>query len=444
MVKPKQVPPSDLESEKCVLGSVIEDPNAIALASERISDEDFHISKHQLIFRAMLKLFQKGQSIDLITLRSVLTDQGEIDDIGGLSYLMELSEYGEYAPNISSYIRIVREKSVLRKIISSCISAQAAAYSQARPPKEILEDAERSFYGLSLGSKSDEPALIRDVISTIVASHLMPSKNAFDATISTKYYELDQMTTGFHPGELIIIAGRPSMGKTSLMLSMAANIVSGENPKPVAIFSLEMSREQCAGNILCGLARVPVQLLRERRGVPKDKRDILLEASYRLAECPLIIDDSVALSPAQLRSRARRLKKQHNIGAIFVDYLQLMRGDSRADNRQQEVSEISRGLKLLAKELKIPVIAGSQISRGAEASKDNRPKLSHLRESGAIEQDADLVLMLFREDYYNKESAKKGITEIIIGKQRNGPTGSFELRFFGQFTRFENLSSREH
>ena len=313
MVAPKQVPPSDLESEKCVLGSILADPDAVALSSERLSEEDFHINQHRLIYRAMLDLFKKGQTIDLIILRSALSDQGIIDEIGGLSYLMELSEYGEYAPNLESYLRIVKEKSVLRLIISSCIAAQAAAYSQAKAPQDILEDTERSLYGLSLGAKTDEPALIKDVLQTIVDTHLLPSSNVYDATVSTKFYQLDQMTTGFHPGELIIVAGRPSMGKTSFMLSMAANIVTGEDRKAVAVFSLEMSREQCASNILCGIAKVPVQLLRERRGVPKDKRELLLNSSYMLAESPLIIDDAVALSPAQLRSRARRLKKQYDI-----------------------------------------------------------------------------------------------------------------------------------
>ena len=394
----------------------------------------------------MVELYRRSDPIDLYILRSSLSDSGGLDEIGGVSFLLDLQDYSSSAPNIEKYIRIVRDKSILRRLISSALEMQSNAYRQSSPASDILENAEKMLYRLSIGRTTSEPEHVSDVLARVLEEQVGTDGSDGDAgrrVIATNYYALDEKTTGFHPGELIIVAGRPSMGKTSLLLSMAVNIAGGKDKVPVAFFSLEMSREQCTQNMLCGTAKVPVQILRKRRGISRTYRDTLFEAADRLSDIPIILDDSAMLSPTQLRSRARRLKSSHNIGVVFIDYLQLMQGDRRIENRQQEVAEISRNLKLLSKELKVPIIAGSQISRGAELGKDARPRLSHLRESGAIEQDADVVLMLYRDDYYNENSKEPGITEVIIGKQRNGPTGTIKLQFLSEYTRFENRAIGE-
>ncbi len=442
---PVRVPPHDGEAEKCVLGAALTNPDALAVAVDRLDEDDFYTAAHRLVFRALKTLYQRSEGVDFHVVRSWLRDQGLLDSVGGMEFLLSLDDYSAAASNIEKHTSIVRDKALLRRVISAATKVQSEAYKQQRPPAEIIETAEQEIYSISLGSGHTEPSELKDIVAQVLEEQVRTPEELEESgrrIVKTHYFRLDEMTTGFHPGEFVIIAGRPSMGKSSLILSMAAKIAAGPPRVPCAVFSLEMSREQCATNILCGFAKVPVQELRRRQGLAKEYRRRLIDAAGQLEDLPLIIDDSVSLSPAQLRSRARRLKSRYDIGAIFIDYLQLMQGNSRFENRQQEVAEISRGLKLLAKELSIPIIAGSQISREAEAGKDQRPRLSHLRESGAIEQDADVVLLLYRDEYYNREKTKEpGVAEVIVAKQRNGPTGTIKLAFLKEYTLFENHTS---
>ena len=436
-MSPDRELPHDIESERCVLGAMLVDEECADKALEKLQPDKFFLKGHRVVFEAMKELNREGKAISQQLVRSKLKSNGVLDDIGGMAFLAELVDYGDNAPNLEAFVEQVMNKALLR--ISACTNLQDGAFKESAEANGLLEDAERRFYDLTQGAQKDEPSHIGDILTDVIDARLHQDEDD-SGTITTHFYKLDEMTTGLHPGELIIAAGRPSMGKSSFMLSMGANIATSGAKRPVAVFSLEMSREQCSSNILCGLSRIPAQVLRTRNNLSRDHHKKLLDAAAQLSKAEIYIDDSALLTPSQLRSRARRLKKRHNIGIIFIDYLQLMKGDGRYDNRQAEVADISRGLKLLAKELEVPIVAGSQIGRGVEASKDNRPKLSHLRESGAIEQDADVVLMLYREEYYNKKTDKKNLAEIIVGKQRNGPTGSFLLTFLSEYTRFDNYA----
>ncbi len=436
--------PQDVEAEKCILGAAILYPESVASMLEALKADDFYLGKHKTVFTAIEALFSSGDPVDQVLLRNKLVTMGVFDEIGGSAFLGELWEYASAAPNLDKYIDIVKQMSVLRSLISATLNIQSSAYRHSEPATEILEQAERAIYQISSGTRTNDPEHVSDILTRVLVEQIDDSNeaNAKRRVVFTNYYSLDEMTTGFHPGELIIIAGRPGMGKSSLLLSMAVNIARSQDAPPIAFYSLEMSREQCTSNMLCGLAKVPVEVLRKRRGISREYRDVLMESADLLSEYPIMVDDSASLTPVQLRSRARRLRSQHNIAALFIDYLQLMQGGGRFDSRQAEVAEISRSLKLLAKELGIPIIAGSQISREAAASKDSRPKLHHLRESGAIEQDADVVILMHRDDYgASTVSSAPSLTELILAKQRNGPTGTVKLNFIRQYTRFENCAS---
>ena len=439
----EKVPPQNIEAEIAVLGSMLIEDEAIAQAVELIQSPFFYRDAHQKIFQAIVDLYSANKAVDLVTLTEELKKRGELDGVGGAAYLTELTAAVPTAANVQHYARIVKEKSILRNLISTATQIVTQSYGGQEEASFLLDKAEKQIFDIA-GSQLRTMCvsikeIIKDSIETIEGFY---RKKAHVTGLATGFDDLDMMTAGLHGGELIIIAGRPSMGKSALATCIA-EYVGVHEQKAVAVFSLEMSKEQLVQRMLCSHARV--QLQRARSGfLTQSDWPNLVTAAGKLAEAPIYIDDSAALTALELRAKARRMKARHNIELVVVDYMQLM--DSPAagrENRQQEISEISRGLKALAKELNLPLIAISQLSRAPEKRETFRPRLSDLRESGAIEQDADLVMLLFREEYYHPKEENKGIAEVIVAKQRNGPIGSQNLLFLSEYTRFENLSKRE-
>jgi len=439
----EKVPPQNIEAEIAVLGSMLIEDEAIAQAVELIQSPFFYRDAHQKIFQAIVDLYSANKAVDLVTLTEELKKRGELDGVGGAAYLTELTAAVPTAANVQHYARIVKEKSILRNLINTATQIVTQSYGGQEEASFLLDKAEKQIFDIA-GSQLRTMCvsikeIIKDSIETIEGFY---RKKAHVTGLATGFDDLDMMTAGLHGGELIIIAGRPSMGKSALATCIA-EYVGVHEQKAVAVFSLEMSKEQLVQRMLCSHARV--QLQRARSGfLTQSDWPNLVTAAGKLAEAPIYIDDSAALTSLELRAKARRMKARHNIELVVVDYMQLM--DSPAagrENRQQEISEISRGLKALAKELNLPLIAISQLSRAPEKRETFRPRLSDLRESGAIEQDADLVMLLFREEYYHPKEENKGIAEVIVAKQRNGPIGSQNLLFLSEYTRFENLSKRE-
>ncbi|MBI3797995.1 MAG: replicative DNA helicase [Deltaproteobacteria bacterium] len=434
----RKVPPQNLDAEESVLGGVLFDTHALDRVIEVLSVEDFYRESHRKIFRAMLALSEKTEPIDLITLSDILKARGELQDIGGATYLAELADKVPSAANISHYARIVREKAVLRNLINVCNEITSRCYSGQEDIEPFLDEAERLIFDVS--EKRVRPAffkmgdLIMDTIKTVEQLY---ERKELVTGVPTGFLDLDRMTAGLQPSDLIIVAARPSMGKTAMVLNMAQYVALHANIA-VAIFSLEMSKEQLVLRMLCSEARVDNAKVRTgylgERDFPR-----LAMAAGRLAEAPIYIDDTPAQNVLELRAKTRRLKREANIGLVIIDYLQLMRGLSAQENRTQELSEISRSLKSLAKELNIPVIALSQLNRQVEQRADRRPMMADIRESGAIEQDADVIMFIYRDEVYKSDSQDEGIAEVIIGKQRNGPTGTIRLAFRREYTRFDNL-----
>lgn len=409
---------------------------------EYITQEDFYREAHRKIFLGMMELFNKNEPVDLITLTEVLKKRNHLEDVGGAAYLASLVDNITTASNISYYAKIVREKSVIRKLITTATEIVTSGYEDSKDVKDLLDEAEKSIFEITgrqiKSSFLDLKSVLKESMKTIERLY---ERKEFVTGVPTGFGEFDRLTAGLQPSDLIVVAGRPSMGKTAFCLNIAQYAAIEANI-PVAIFSLEMSKEQIALRMICSEGRVDAHRLR-RGFLDKEDWKKLITAIDVLSQAPIFIDDTPALTALEMRAKARRLKAEHNLGLLIVDYLQLMRGRGSSDNREQEISDISRSLKALAKELNLPIVALSQLNRRVEDRPNKRPQLADLRESGAIEQDADVIAFIYREELYNRSDEDvKGIAEILVGKQRNGPTGDIKLTFVDKYTRFENFSPR--
>ncbi|MFD2615288.1 replicative DNA helicase [Paenibacillus gansuensis] len=434
-----RIPPQNLEAEQAVLGAVLLDSEALVTSMERIRSEDFYSTAHQRIFEAMVELGEGNQPVDLITLTSRLQDKQELEDIGGVSYLAKLANSVPTAANVDYYAAIVEEKSMLRRLIRTATEIVSNGYGGADDVGGILNEAEQRILEISNRRTGSGFISIRDVLMEVFERVEFLHQSKGDMTgIPSGFVDLDKMTSGFQRSDLIIVAARPSVGKTAFALNVAQN-VGVRAKETVAIFSLEMSAAQLVNRIVCAEANVDAGRMRTGT-LEADDWEKMTMAIGALSEAEIYIDDTPGITVSEIRAKCRRLKKEKGLGMILIDYLQLISGRGKAgENRQQEVSEISRTLKQIARELEVPVIALSQLSRGVEQRQDKRPMMSDLRESGSIEQDADIVAFLYRDDYYDKESEKKNIIEIIIAKQRNGPVGTVELVFLKNYNKFVSL-----
>jgi len=433
-----RLPPQDVDAERSVLGAMLLDEGAVSEVLALLKPEDFYKPSHGRIFESALLLFERNEPIDEVTLSAQLKTTGRLDAVGGAAFLASLTESVPTAANALHYARIVRDRAMSRRLISAATAIAGTGY-EGGDIAQLLDEAEAKIFEITSSREhrgfTPLKEAVKDAFKRIET--LYEKKEAVTG-VSTGYVDMDRVTSGLQQSDLIIVAGRPSMGKTAFALNMGLNAAI-KHKTPVAVFSLEMSKEQLTMRMLCSEARIDNQRL--RGGFLKDTDwPKLAKSAGALAEAPMFIDDTGAISILEMRAKSRRLRAEKGLGLIIVDYLQLMRGRS-TENREREISEISRGLKALAKELAVPVVALSQLNRSLEQRQDKRPMLSDLRESGAIEQDADVICFVYRDEYYNPESQDKGVAEIIIGKQRNGPTDTVKLRFFKEYTRFENYSS---
>jgi replicative DNA helicase len=437
-----KLPPQNLEAEQSVLGAVLLDNAAMARAMELLSEDDFYRTAHRKIFRAMLELSEAGEVIDQITLTERMKTKGELESVGGAAYLAELVHAVPSSANVRYHCKIVHDKALLRGLINTSTEVITRGYEASAPVEELLDFAERSVFSLAQGKLGRSFSPLSQIIKESLDLVDKLSKRKERVTgVPTGFYDLDELTAGLQPSDLVVIAGRPSMGKTSLALGMAqhAAIHAGA---VVGIFSLEMSKPQLVLRMLSSEARVDSHALRTGK-LQKEDWWRIAEAAGRLEQAPIYIDDTGSLTVQQMRGKARRLKAERGLDLIIVDYLQLMQGRSDSESRQQEISDISRSLKGLAKELDVPIIALSQLSRAVESRKPPIPMLADLRESGAIEQDADIVVFIYREDVYDSNSERKGIADILVRKHRNGPIGDRQLFFHDKFAKFESLDNRE-
>ena len=441
-----RVPPHSIEAEQSVLGGLLLDNQAWDRMGDLVTDTDFYRDEHRRIFRQIRNLLERAKPADAVTVAEALDMAGEGDQTGGLAYLGELAANTPSAANIRRYAEIVRERAVLRQLVATADEIAADALNPlGRDAATLLDEAESKIFKIAeAGAGHNEGfvhinPLLTQVVERIQELH--DRDNPTDITgVPTGYPDLDKMTSGFQPGDLIIVAGRPSMGKTAFALNIAEN-VAVDSGLPVGVFSMEMGGTQLAMRMLASIGRLDSHRVRTGR-LNDDEWSRLSFALGKLHEAPIYIDETGGLSPANLRARARRLARQYGgkLGLLVIDYIQLMSGNRQGENRTSEVSEISRSIKSLAKELQVPIVALSQLSRKVEERTDKRPMMADLRESGAIEQDADVILMMYREEYYKQDTPDKGIAEVIIGKQRNGPTGTVRLAFLGEYTRFESLA----
>jgi len=438
-----RLPPQSIEAEQAVLGAIILEGESITKAIDVLSPEDFYKEPHRKIYTAMLELFDKNEPIDLITLSEHLKDKGVLEEAGGISYLSQLATVVPTSANIRYHAKVVREKALLRAIIRSCTDIVSKVYEMPEDAEEMVDYAERLIFEISEKRTNANFYQMKDVVkNTFKMIETMYDKKAVITGVPSGFKDLDELTSGFQPGDLIIIGGRPGMGKTAFSLNIAQH-VGIEMGEPVAFFSLEMSKEQVAMRLLSSLAMVNSVALRKGFITKKDWEK-LTDAAVRLSEAPIYIDDSSQISVLEIRAKARRLKMEKGrLSLIIIDYLQLMRGRTSYDIREQEIADISRSLKAMAKELKVPVIALSQLNRSVEKTSDRKPTLANLRESGAIEQDADVIIFLYRDEVYNKKNpANKGKAEVIVAKQRNGPTDTVYLTFLSDYTRFLDYTDR--
>jgi len=437
----ERVPPQSLEAELSVLGSMMIEHEAMLTALEFLRQEDFYKDSHRKVFSSMATLADRGEPVDVVTLGEELRRRGELEQVGGGAFLTQLTNVVPTAANIEYYARIVKEKSVLRRLISASTKIASRAFTGEESVEAILDEAERAILEVGEDSCGEGFIAIKDVLNyTFESLERLYEQKGEVTGLSTGFKDIDNLTSGLQKSDLIIIAARPSMGKTTMALNMAQHIAV-EQKKPVAFFSMEMSKEQLAQRLLCAQASIDAHKMR-RGFLSADDWPKLTRAVGPLADAPFYIDDTASISVMEMRARARRLKAEKGLQAVFIDYLQLMRGGERAENRQQEISAISRSLKALAKELDVPVVALSQLSRAVEQRNDKRPILSDLLESGGIEANADLVFFIYRDDYYNRESEKKNLAEIILAKQRNGPTGKVELYFMDRYNKFVSLAKQ--
>jgi replicative DNA helicase len=435
---PGKVPPQSLEAERAVLGAILLEPPLLPRAIELLISDDFYKDSHRRIFDAMVKLFERGDTPDVITVMEELRRQGIFDQVGGLAALATLQEEGTVATQFSAYCRIVREKALLREMIRAAHEIVEEGYEETDDVQVLLDRAEQRLFRISQRRFQRSAMPVKEMVSQAIHHIEALYQRKEDITgLATGFADLDKLTSGLQRADFVIIAGRPSTGKTAFALNIAAH-AAVKLQRPVLLFSLEMSGDQLVQRLLCAEARVGSQKVRSGYMEAAEWRRIN-EAAGRVYEAPMLIDDTANLSALEVRAKARRVKAEHGLDLIVVDYLQLMQGRTRAENRQQEISEISRSLKALAKELNVPVVALSQLSRAVEARGDTLPRLSDLRESGALEQDADLIMFLARKEA--SPEMEVGTTEIVIGKHRNGPTGRLELVFNAAYTRFDDLAS---
>ena len=440
----RRVLPNSIEAEQSVIGSMIIDSEGISIASELISADDFYNKQYGLIFDAMVELYNEGKAVDIITLQNRLKEKDAPEQVSSLEFIRDIVTAVPTSANLTYYANIVSEKSTLRKLIRLTDEIENTCYDGKDTTEHILEDTEKRVYDLVQRRNTGELTPINKVVSNA----LIRIQTAYmaDGTVTgipTGFLDLDYMTSGMQPSDLVIIAARPAMGKTAFVLNVAQHMAFKEN-KNVMIFSLEMSKEQLVNRLFSLESRVDAQHLRNGN-LDDTEWTKLVEAASVVAKSNLVIDDTPGITIGELRSKCRRYKLEHGLDIIMIDYLQLMSGGGKVESRQQEISEISRSLKGIARELNVPVIALSQLSRVVEQRPDHRPMMSDLRESGAIEQDADMVMFIYRDDYYNKDTEKKNISEIIIGKQRHGPIGTVELVWMPEYTKFGNIEkSKKH
>lgn len=433
-----RVLPHSREAEQSVIGSMLSSPEAVGAACEILKPDDFFFGQNKEIYSVIMELFNENTPVDMVTVSDRLNQRDKLDSVGGVTYLSTLVLAVPMTGNVEYYAKIVKDKAVLRRLIYSTQGILAMAYDEGDTTERIIDRSEQLILDISSSKEQSDIVHISEIMMSAYDEMVQNSLNKGTVTgISTGFNYINNATGGLHGGELIIVAGRPGMGKSSFAVNIAENAAINENV-PVAIFNLEMSKSMIVNRIICSQALVDSQNVRKGDFQPEDWMQICAVID-KLSAAPIYIDDSSSITVSEIRAKCRRLKQTKNLGLVVIDYLQLMQGSRRADNRQQEISEISRSLKVLAKELDIPVIALSQLSRTSETRSDKRPMLSDLRESGAIEQDADLVMFLYRDDYYNPDSQEKNIAEVIIAKQRSGTTGTYKLGWQGRYTKFVNI-----
>jgi len=431
--------PQSLEAERSVLGALLLHSDAVADVTFLKAD-DFYLPRHQLIFESILTSFNGRHATDPIVVGEELSRSGRLQEIGGHDQLLDLMESVVTAAGVVHHAEIVREKAIQRRLLETCLDVARRAYDNEMEAKDLLDEAERQIFEISRLDKSGEAVSISSVLqSTFERIDRLREREGRLTGLGTDFYDLDDMTGGLQQGELIIIAARPSMGKTSFALNLTERVAN--HKEPVAFFTLEMSNQQVIQNMLCCRSQIDGQAMRKGRITDAQYKRLQDEAA-RLYESPIFVDDTPGITITQLRAKCRRLKQKHGIQMVVVDYLQLMSAGGRVESRQQEISAISRGLKGIARELSVPVLALSQLNRDVENRDDHRPRMSDLRESGAIEQDADVIILLHRDEYYKQTEENTGLAQIIIAKQRNGPTGEVALRFFREYMRFENFTRR--
>ena len=437
-----KIPPHDIDAEQAVLGSMLTDKDAVNAAIETLKEDAFYREDNRAIYQAIINLYSKSEPIDIITLKDELESMDKFEQVGGYEYLASLPDKVPTTANVQKYIKIVEEKAILRKLIKTANEIIELGYDPAEDVEDIMDNAEKKIFDIMQSKNQKGYTPIKDVlVESFTKLEELYNRKQHITGVPTGFVELDYKTAGLHGSELILVAARPAMGKTAFALNIATNAALRANV-PVAIFSLEMSKDQLVNRILCSEAMVDSNKVRTGK-LEEDDWVKLAGAIGPLSESEIYIDDTPGISVMEIRTKCRKLKMEKNIGLVVIDYLQLVQGSNkRQASREQEISEISRSLKILAKEINVPVIALSQLSRAVEQRPDHRPMLSDLRESGAIEQDADIVMFLYRDDYYNKESEKKDIAEVIIAKQRGGQTGTVELLWMGNYTKFVNLEKR--
>ncbi len=438
----ERMPPQNIEAEQSVLGAMMLDTEAVAKVEEMLLPQDFYREAHKVVYKAILELTEKNEAVDIVTVTEVLRRESKLEDVGGISYITYLANTIPTAANVVYHARIVEEKSLLRKLVTAATEIAGMGYEANEDVLAILDQAEKKVMSVAKHRTGQDFSPIKEIVHDAFGriEKLYETRGGITG-LATGFKDFDRLTAGLQPSDLILLAARPSMGKTALVLNIAQNIAIREK-KAVAFFSLEMSKEQLVQRMLCAEAPIDSQRLRVGELEDNDWRK-LVNAADRLSQCNIFIDDTPGMTVMEMRGKARRLKREYDIQLMVIDYLQLMQGatgSSKSENRQQEISEISRSLKALARELSVPVIALSQLSRGVESRQIKKPMLSDLRESGSLEQDADIVAFLYREDYYNPETEKKNITELIVAKHRNGPVDTVQLFFHKHFTRFQDLA----
>ena len=434
-----KIPPHSIEAEQSVLGAMLLDREAIIAASEHIKPEDFYRDSHREIYEAIMELFDKGEPVDLVTLTERLRQRNTLEAVGGVSFLADLSSSVPTTANVVHYARIIHEKSLLRKLIRVCGKISDKSFEAAEETGAIIEFAEKEIFDISQRRTSKGFTPLKEIlVSSYNKIEELYNTKGKTTGVSTGFIDVDGKTSGLQKSDLILVAARPSMGKTAFALNIAQHAALKQRI-PVAIFSLEMSKEQLVNRMICAEAGIDSHKLRTGNLADEDWPR-LAEAVSRLSKANIYIDDTPGITVAEMRSKCRRLKLERGLELVLIDYLQLMQGSGRVESRQQEISEISRSLKALAREMDCPVLAISQLSRAPEMRSEHRPMLSDLRESGAIEQDADVVMFLYRDEYYHPDTEKKGIAEVILAKQRNGPTGTVELVWLDRFTKFADMA----